>query len=211
MIVSKNKQGTDEWLKERWGMLGGSEFKDLMIKKPVKESALFFRLLGELSEEYEMKSMFVSDAMQEGTDKEPDAAEYAEEFFGLELKEFGWCTSPEFKYQGLSPDRLTPDLKQGFEFKCPQSNTHAKWLFNDELPKEHLWQNIKYFVLNDKLEKQHFCSYRPENKLNPWFYKTITLDSVLKEGKVSDLVKSAKERIIELENALDEELNKGNF
>ena len=41
---------------------------------------------------------------------------------------------------------------------------------------------IHAFVVNPKLEKHYFCSYRPENTLKPIWYRELTRDTEIDMG-----------------------------
>tara|TARA_R110002126_G_scaffold289683_2_gene445253 strand:- start:5202 stop:5861 length:660 start_codon:yes stop_codon:yes gene_type:complete len=214
MKVSTHEQGTAEWKAERHGSIGGTSLKDLMSDKEVTDLALFYRILGERSEDYVDEETYMNKAMERGTELEPDAVQDAEQYLGLKFESFGVCKRDDLPFNHCSPDGFTADLSIGIEVKCPEASTHAKYLVKNELPGEYFWQCISYFLINEKMEKLHFVSYRPENKNKPLFIKTIERDTVLLfkigtkkyELTVNDWVELAEERCGEFGEAVSEEL-----
>tara|TARA_R110000744_G_scaffold223127_1_gene341930 strand:+ start:131 stop:790 length:660 start_codon:yes stop_codon:yes gene_type:complete len=214
MQVSKHEQGTTEWKAERHGSIGGTGLKDLMANKPIEDLALFFRILGERSEDYVDEETFTNKAMERGTELEPDAVRDAEDYLGLKFESFGVCKRDDLPFNHCSPDGFTADLSVGIEVKCPEAATHVKYIYKDVLPDEYFWQCISYFMINQKMETLHFVSYRPENKNKPLFIKTIKRDAVLpfKIGKkIQELTAGewsefAEEKCGEFEEAITEEL-----
>lgn len=219
MKVSKNIQGSPEWKKERYGRIGGTGLKDLMANKEIQDLALFYNILGDLSEDYiEEEDPFTSRDMERGTEREPDAVRDAGEYLSLTFESFGCCTIDELPLHHLSPDGFTADLRDGIEIKSPGRSTHAKYIVNNEIPPEYFWQCIAYFLINEKLERLHFVSYRPENKHTPMFLKTIERDTpiLFKLGKEYSLTPGewadlAKDKCEEFEEEINKQLENQSF
>ena len=116
-------------------------------------------------------------------------------------------------------DGFTLYGKDGIEAKCPSGPTHVKYCIDNVLPKDYHWQAIDYFLINQRLERLHFVSYRPENRLKPLFVVTITRDSKLDMGtpkkpnmvKVSDLVEQAEIKSLTMGSAIEKAIDKLSF
>jgi hypothetical protein len=212
MRISENEQLSHEWKKEKYGLIGGTSLSDLMVSKPVTETALYLQLLAERSEEFFDDHSFVSNDMQRGIDLEPEAVQEAEKYLHTEFKNFGWCTNEKFPLNGCSPDGFSEDLTEGIEVKCPKASTHIGYILKDEIPKEYFWQVINYFLVNEKLKTLHFVSYRPENTVKPLWVKTVHRDRILPfkigrtvvEQTIQEWVNEAAERSQEMQKAIDE-------
>ena len=185
------EQRSPEWFNIRMGRVSGTSLKDLMLKKPVKSSALFFRIMAELDGDQEREETFTSKAMQRGIDLEPIAREAA----GAEFKEYGFFTRG--KFAGLSPDGLTEDFKHGLEIKCPLGAVHKKYLIENKIPSEYRWQIVQYFYVIDTLEDLLFYSYRPENTAFPEFRLLI------KREDLAEDLEAVEKRFKELEEAIE--------
>lgn len=213
-IYDKIVQGTDEWKALRWGKIGGSSLEKLNAypEKSVKENAIFFELLGEMSEEFDpSESDFTSYAMQRGKELEPLASQEFERVTGKVCREIGWAEL-EDGFTGISPDRLVGD-KEALEIKCPSRNTYAKYLTNQNLAiTDYAWQLVMYFLVFDQLETLWFMLYRPENQIKQAIYIEIHRDTVIavnkkKSGTIAELVIESKNRIEELKNELNNIIN----
>ncbi len=219
MILGENEQGSHEWKKERFGLIGGTTLSDLMVSKPVNETALYYQLISARCEEFFDDLSFVSNDMRRSIDLEPEAVQEAEKYLNVEFKSFGWCTNEKYPLNGCSPDAFTEDLTVGGEVKCPKAATHTAYILKDEIPKEYFWQVINYFLVNEKLETLHFISYRPENTIKPLWIKTVKREEKLsfKIGRkteiatVQEWVVYAQERSNEMYKAVKEGLEQIEF
>ena len=219
MILGENEQGSHEWKKERFGLIGGTTLSDLMVSKPVTETALYYQLISARCEEFFDEQSFTSNDMQRGIDLEPEAVQEAEKYLNVEFKSFGWCTNEKYPLNGCSPDGFSEDLTTGIEVKCPKASTHTSYILKDEIPKEYFWQVINYFLVNEKLETLHFTSYRPENTIKPLWIKTVKREGKLafKIGRkteiatVQEWVVYAQERSNEMYKAVKEGLEQIEF
>jgi len=210
-------QGSDEWKELRWGKVGGSSLKHVMANygKPVEDNAIFFELLGQMTEEFEIDDNdFVSSAMDRGNILESDASDLFSRIYGKECFEIGWAQINDFV--GISPDRLigeiSMDVTEAAEFKCPAKNTYAKYLCNNDLAVEdYSWQLVDYFLVFKKLTKLNFMPYRPESKIKNHILIEITPDTIINVSKklilpVYQLVEKAEQRLEELKTALDNKI-----
>jgi len=210
-------QGTDEWKELRYRKVGGSTLSDVMANdgKPVELNAVFYKLLHEFMEDFQIDdNEFISEAMAIGNRLEPEAADLFSQVYGKEVHEIGWAELDEFI--GISPDRIVCSLEkitEALEIKCPQGNTYAKYLCNNQLAiDDYCWQLVHYFLTFENLEKLNFMIYRPENLIKKHILIEITLDTVINTSKkhsatVRELVQLAKIRLSELIIAIENKLN----
>ena len=210
-------QQTDAWFGLKYCKVGSTRLKEAMTKldKPVEGNAVFFHLLGEMMEDFEIsEDSFSSAAMDRGNILEPDSAELFERVYGKKCFEIGWAQINDFV--GISPDRLigeiSEDVKEAFETKCPAKNTYAKYLDNNNLALEdYVWQIVQYFLVFKKLQTLYFQVYRPENRIKGHILIEVKPETIIKiSAKVSlpvyQLVELAEQRLEELKIALDNKI-----
>lgn len=234
MIVYDNLlQRSLEWHEIKWGKIGGTLSGGLL--KPT--DALFIDLISQIGEEFEPTDSYQSYDMIRGVDMEPYGLQYASEYTGINFTVPGWLECEEIPLLGISPDGLSEDHTIQLEMKCPARKKHWETIINNEIPLEHIAQCVHAFTVNPKLEKLYFLSFRPEAVKN--FIKELTRDSMvdigLKEtyevevigakGKpikpktltrpklitISECVCMAKQNAINLQNRIDETLEKLKF
>lgn len=164
-------QGTEEWFAVKWGKIGGTRCDGLYSKG----DALLISLIAEHTEDFELEEDgFISNDMMRGVELEPEARRQLSEYIGQELITAGWWQSKDYPLLGVSPDGFTADLKIACEIKCPARNKHTKTILEDAIPDDNILQCVQYFVVNPKLDKLYFCSFRPES-IKPLFVKCLGL------------------------------------
>lgn len=170
------EQGTEEWHRKRWGRIGGTRGNGLFVKS----DTLAIEVLAEECEEYQDDDSFQNKDMQRGNELEPVARERLEEYTGLKFLEAGWIDS-DIDRVGISPDGITADETIQCEIKCPARKKHTEYCLGGVVPKDHIHQCIHAFLVNSKLEKLYFCSFRPES-LKPLFVVCLTRESEVNIG-----------------------------
>lgn len=171
-------QRSDEWFEVKWGMIGGT-------RSGTAEKTLLPEIVAELTEPYYESDGFTNSATQRGLDLEPLAREElgAETF--IQFNECGWIQSDENDLLGISPDGISECETIMCEIKCPSAKKHMEQVLSKEILPEYIDQLIHAFVVNDKLEKHYFCSFRPENTKKPLWYRKLTLESLVNIGTVA--------------------------
>lgn len=200
------EQGSIEWQQVKWGLIGGTLSKGLFVKS----DTLLIDILSQKLEEFEPEGTFSNDAMDRGTNFEPFAIQYLEQYTGLKFLKTGILISDEIPLLCVSPDGITETEVEACEVKCLGRKAHTAIILADEIPLDKLNQLVHYFTVNPKLERLWFCAYRPESVKN--FVKELTPDSVVNLGtkarpvekKISEWVELAKEAAKELQEQLDE-------
>ncbi len=171
-------QGSIEWLRMRWGKIGGTRASSLYTDS----DTLMLHLLSEMTEPFDPdEEEYESDAMAWGKQWEYEARQELIRYTGIQFKEVGWVQS-EIGLIGVSPDGLTDDFTIGCEIKCPQRKKHVENCLNPDIPKDHIRQCIHNFTVNSKLKEFYFVSYRPVNTLKKLSVRKITRDSIVDVG-----------------------------
>jgi len=208
------EQGTEEWLRLKWGKIGGSTSKGLFVKS----DTLLFDLVSQVTEEYTYEESYTSSAMDRGNILEPEAKEALSNYTGLEFINVGWIQSESHPLLGISPDGLTANEEVFCEIKCPGAKKHIETCLKNEIPLEHLHQLVHYFTVVETCKVVWFCSYRPES-IKPIFVKLLTRESVVNLGtkaepvlkSVQEWVDIAKNEAVKLQEQIDECIIKLNF
>lgn len=185
-------QGTEDWFKLKWGKIGGTRAEGLLSKS----DDLKIELLSEITEDFELEEEgFINAAMQRGIDFEPMAFDATIDYTGIKFVRCGWLEREDNDMLGVSPDAISECLKYSAEIKCPQSKKHIKNILHDFIPKDHLFQCIHYFVVNDKLEKHFFVSFRPE-AIKKIFVKELTRQTIINIGTNSKPVMKSVSEVV---------------
>lgn len=115
-----------------------------------------------------MPDRYVSKAMEEGIEREPDALMAYEEAMGEMVLPGGFVYHPEINWYGTSPDGFVGDLVV-IEAKCPSQTTHMRYLREakaakangiDYVPEEYLPQVKAHLSCSGRLIC-HFISFNP--------------------------------------------------
>jgi hypothetical protein len=152
------EQGSPEWLKLRLGKVTGTRLKKLRSKDNL---GLIDELIAEMISE-QVEEIRTSESMQRGSDMEPIARREYEEFTGHKVEQFGFLQSTKFEWFGLSPDGLINEngiYTKGVEIKCPDTDTHVRYIRQDIVPAEYRDQVFSYFMVNPDLIEHDFVSY----------------------------------------------------
>ena len=210
------EQCSSEWLEMKHGQIGGTRAKLLYTKT----DTLLIEMLAEIIEPFDEDAdeSYKSDAMENGSNLEPQARIELEAYTSVHFKECGWIQSDN-PIVGISPDGISICETIQCEIKCPQPKAHIRMCLNDEIPREYIPQCVHAFVVNSKLEKLYFCSYRPENTLKPLFVKELTRESNVNIGtdakpimkSIAEVVIMMDKAIAELKEQITESINKLKF
>lgn len=126
MKIITADQGTPEWFAARLGKATGSRFADVLAGgKGLTRKAYAVQLALEIVTGKQADT-FTSQAMQDGTEREPIARALYEAHRGYFVDEVGFCLHDTMDC-GVSPDGLIHS-EGGLEIKCPKASTHAGYL-----------------------------------------------------------------------------------
>lgn len=133
------EQGTSEWFAARLGRVTASRIADVMMKPTTagyqnyRSQLVCERLTGQPTE------TFTSEAMQHGTDTEPQARAVYTMTTGNSVDEVGFIPHPTIQMAGASPDGVVLDIGL-VEIKCPQPTEHIRMLTGGDIKRQYLLQ-----------------------------------------------------------------------
>lgn len=173
------EQGSYDWHNLRVGKVTSTRLKKVMSANNLE---VIDEMIAEIETGYtEDVDVFVSEDMQRGTDLEPVAASAYEELTGSKTELCGFVTSDEMQLLGLSPDRWVGE-DGAIEIKCPKSKTHIKTIRQGQIPNDHKYQVMCYFLVNPDLKWLDFVSFDPRIVKKPLFVHRVTRDEL--EGEL---------------------------
>lgn len=183
------EQRSNEWFAARLGKVTASRVADVMAKIKSGPAAartnymmelLCQRLTGSREE------VFVSAAMQRGTDLEPVARSAYEIDTGLIVTEADFVIHEDIVCFGASPDGLVGD--EGLlEIKCPNTATHIQFLRTGKPDGKYIWQMMAQMACTGR----KWCDF-------------VSYDDRLPEDLAFSKIRIARdnEKILEMESAI---------
>jgi len=212
MKIIPVQQNSLEWLQARAGIPTASEFDNLVTPE-------FKIRTGEMPKTYLAQKVaefwtggaisgFMSIDMEFGKILEEEALPFYEFEFSEKIQRVGLVTTDDGKI-GCSPDGLIGE-DCGIEIKCPNADTHVKYLLNGEVPAQYLPQ-IHGGMLVTGRTSWKFMSYR---RRFPAVIKLIERDdkaqSVLNQALADFLGKfdAAIKKLAELNGGMPERKRK---
>lgn len=139
MITHSCTQGSPEWLALRRGIPTASEFDALIspewkIRTGQGPETYLYRKIAEKILGFSSNDAS-SFSMGQGVILEQEAIPFYSFTEDVRIERVGFCTTDDGRV-GCSPDGLIGP-SGGIEVKCPQPDTHLKYLMEGELPKEY--------------------------------------------------------------------------
>lgn len=177
MKIHNVAQGSIEWLNLRKGVITGTKAKDVF---KADNLPLIDKLIAELGSA-EVEESYVTQAMQRGKDLEPIVRLIYEQKGGVKVDEVGFCTHDKYDWIGYSTDGFIKQngiYKKGIEIKCPNTETHVRYIRTNYLPNEYKRQVIQGFIVNENMESLDFISYDDRFKLKPMHIITINRNDI---------------------------------
>lgn len=143
MKINHCIQGGTEWWEFHRGLATASSFDRIITPKKMELSAQADDLIAELiSHRFIEGSIaptgYISPAMVNGIELEPEARRWYEFENDCEVQQVGICITDDGRF-GASPDALVGG-DGGLELKCPLPKTHVKYLLAGTLPDEYRCQ-----------------------------------------------------------------------
>jgi len=163
MIILPHEQRSEEWFAARLGLPTASQFGKI-ITATGKKSAQFDGYANQLIAERitgEITQVTITEAMQRGTDLEPQARAWYELAPGETVVEVGLCLHDNINY-GASPDGLIGDHGL-LEIKCPMAKTMVEYLRDGVLPSAYVPQVQGQLWITDR-EWCDFLAWHPAMK-----------------------------------------------
>jgi hypothetical protein len=185
MIEIDIKQGSDEWLKMRLGKITGTKLKEIF---KADNLPLIYKMIAEIDSE-EIEETFTTKQMQRGKDLEPIAREIYQQVKDIEIEEVGFCLSDSNDYLAFSTDGFTKDRAGCIEIKCPNTETHVKYISQNQIPNEYKYQVYTAFLVNENLQWLDFISFDPRFKSKPMFIKRVYVYELELEKTLSEVHK----------------------
>lgn len=155
------QQGTDEWKRQRLGLVTASRISDVMARtrggfaatrQNYMMALITERLTGEPMQTYS------NSAMEWGKEKEAEArAAYAARTGNI-VDEVGFIRHSSLE-AGASPDGLVGS-DTIIEIKCPNSQTLIEWIESREIPNKYRLQ-IQWQLAVTGRDMAHFVGYDP--------------------------------------------------
>lgn len=161
------EQRSAEWYAARLGRLTASRAGDMLAKRKDKSEAagrrnlrlqlILERLTGESQE-----SSFVSDAMQQGIDREPDAIAAYEAETGLLISSCGFLSHNTLMC-GASLDGFVGDFEVLISIKCREAAAHWDFLRAGIIPADAIAQlRHEAWHCRDTFREHHYVSWNPK-------------------------------------------------
>ena len=157
-------QNTGAWFNERTGKLTASRMAaainflksgaESSERRKLKIEILAERLTGNIVPKY------VTNEMQWGIDREPEAKDAFFARTGLEVMDVGFVDHPEIDMCGCSPDGYIRAENALIEIKCPSTSTMISWLLWGKVPDEHIPQMTLQSACFGGIPV-YFCAYDP--------------------------------------------------
>ena len=127
------EQKSDEWLTMREGIITGS------VAKKVKTSgkAYLYEVLAGMTANTKQNDISHVEAIAHGNIAEGAARQAFEKKTGMKVDEVGFISNGRL---GLSPDGVIygkDKIKATVEIKCPNTQTHIKYILEGKYPKEY--------------------------------------------------------------------------
>lgn len=167
-IIHDCEQRSDQWKALRLGKVCGSKAADMLAaNKDGKWAAGRKNLLAQLVLERitgkSPEDSYQSRAMQQGTEREAEAAGYYESLTGRVLFEVGFLQHPTLA-AGVSLDGYVGNLEQPrgiIEIKCPQPATHLEYLKDGRIPQNYRTQMLHALWITGA-QQCDWMSYNPD-------------------------------------------------
>lgn len=163
MRILQAEQRSPEWFAARLGRATASNFANVLAAKSTsayrnyRVKLALERLTGK------QEDVFQSEAMKQGTEREPLARIAYEALTGNLVEEVGLCLHDTLEC-GASPDGLI-DAVRGLEIKCPTPGKHCEYLRAPAEPPEYTAQIQGCMWITERTEWDFvsFCPDFPEN------------------------------------------------
>lgn len=143
MIVLTCDQRSAEWRQARLGRLTSSKADAMLATIKSGEAAgrrnLRVQLVLERLTQRPQENGYVSAAMQQGNEREPDARDLYEAEAGVILRTVGFVCHDSLM-AGASPDAVIGEFEGLVEFKCPEPSAHLEFIRSGVLPAKYLNQ-----------------------------------------------------------------------
>ena len=195
-IFKEIKQWSTEWFNIRAWVITWTKLKSVLWSKKVQETVMYELIAEEFAPLEDEKT---SSSMQRGKELEPIAKAHYELATFQKVDEVGFIKLND--YMWLSPDGVIFDenwkIKKAVEIKCPMHKNYTKYLLEDKIPDEYLYQVLQYFLVLEDLEELDFVIFNPDFYIEE---KKIKIKTV-KRQDIQALIYISKPKIEEFRKA----------
>ena len=164
MKILDVKQGTDEWLDARLGLVTASEMDNLITPgwkvKDMDSAGPRTYLYRKIAEAWLCRpvNLFGSFATDQGNALEPEARPWFELAHDCEVSTRAGFILTDCGRAGCSPDGIIVGKDEGLEIKCPQETNAVRYAIEGILPPDYELQvHASMFVTG--FDRWHFVSY----------------------------------------------------
>lgn len=150
MKVIQCVQGSEEWKLARCCRVTASRIPDVLSRaRGGKEEGATRRrykaqIISEILTERPQEDPFTNDAMDNGIELEPVAADKYAISRDVELDKVGLVVHPVNDRTAASPDRLIAGVRGLVQIKCPMAHTHIDYMLDGGVPSKYqpqmLWE-----------------------------------------------------------------------
>ena len=196
------QQGTNEWRQARCGSIGASDAPRVVRRiksggySADRESLLWEKVIERLTGiPHQIPKTF---AMNQGTEREPEARLLYQIVRNVEVEEVGLATHPYVKGAHASPDGCV-GARGLVEIKCPEPKAHGEMLINEVISADYLAQMAWQMCCTGR-DWCDFVSYNPgfPGPMQLWI-RRVPRDAAL----IGELEKEITVFIRELEAKVD--------
>lgn len=186
----------EEWFAARVGKITGSSLKDITMKRGEGKKIGYYQLIADRL----ATPSDGEDPMERGTRLETEAIQEFEKEMGMKVDTglYLWV-SDENENIAVSPDGVI-DRENAVEVKCLSSARHIEAYLTKKVLYDYEFQVLQYFIVNPDLQNLYFCFYDPRLTVKPFFYLTITRESV--QDEVEEYLEHEKKVLEEVERVV---------
>jgi len=159
IIITDFEQGSEAWFQACCGNPGASSVDKIVTtegKRSKQRDDYMMQLAGERITG-KREDTFISQAMQNGIEREASARALFEIVHGVDVQQVGVVYKDASRFCHCSPDGLVGD-NAGLELKSPMMKTHVKYLLAGKLPTDYFCQ-VQMSMYVTEREKWWFMSY----------------------------------------------------
>jgi putative phage-type endonuclease len=196
------EQRTEEWFAARLGKVTASKVADVLAKTKTGVSASRANYLSDLVVERltgQQAEFYQNDAMQWGTDTEPQARMAYEAHKNVLVDEEGFIDHPSIANFGCSPDGLV-GADGLIEIKCPNSKTHIDTLLSGKAPSKYIPQMQSQMAVTGR----QYCDFV---SFDPRLPEDLQL-FVIRVDRDNEYIANLEEEVVVFLNEVEETVTK---
>ena len=194
-------QGSEEWLAARLGKATASRMADLTARIKTGYGVSRATYMAELVVERltgQRAAKFQNEAMQWGTEKEPEARAAYEFYRGVTVTTVGFIDHPLIPMSGASPDGFVGD--DGLvEIRCPQTNTHIETLLGQAVPGKYISQIQWQLACTER----HWCDWISYDPRLPENMRLFTKRILRDNATIATLEDEVRKFLAEVDDTID--------